>query len=125
MLVILVSRERGRDIWVFSQPKKPKDQQGFKTKDTERLDSQNMRDVQLTEYEKRKRQMKELDSQDSPARQQDMPESEDEDENDEITAVQSQPPTDEETIVNPNFIHHYQFAAVPSLHSSTTSSRSG
>ena len=47
-------------IFRISNAKKPKDTE-FKAKDAENLDKQNMRDVQLSEYEKRKRQMKELD----------------------------------------------------------------
>lgn len=92
--------------WVrISNAKKPKDTE-FKAKDAENLDKQNMRDVQLSEYEKRKRQMKELDNQQEEPPDDHLDESDDGGELDEITAVQSQP-LEEETIVNPNFIHHY------------------
>ncbi|KAL5251333.1 hypothetical protein ACHWQZ_G016880 [Mnemiopsis leidyi] len=89
----------------ISNAKKPKDTE-FKAKDAENLDKQNMRDVQLSEYEKRKRQMKELDNQQEEPPDDHLDESDDGGELDEITAVQSQP-LEEETIVNPNFIHHY------------------
>ena len=49
-----------KDCFRISNAKKPKETE-FKAKDAENLDKQNMRDVQLSEYEKRKRQMKELD----------------------------------------------------------------
>jgi len=92
--------------WIrISNAKKPKDTE-FKAKGTENLDKQNMRDVQLSEYEKRKRQMKELDNQQEEPPDGNADESDDGGELDEITAVQSQP-LEEETIVNPNFIHHY------------------
>ncbi|XP_063687373.1 uncharacterized protein LOC134820728 isoform X1 [Bolinopsis microptera] len=92
--------------WIrISNAKKPKDTE-FKAKDAENLDKQNMRDVQLSEYEKRKRQMKELDNQQEEPPDDQLDESDDGGELDEITAVQSQP-LEEETIVNPNFIHHY------------------
>jgi len=92
--------------WIrISNAKKPKETE-FKAKDAENLDKQNMRDVQLSEYEKRKRQMKELDNQQEEPPDDQLDESDDGGELDEITAVQSQP-LEEETIVNPNFIHHY------------------
>lgn len=77
-----------------------------RTKDTASLDKRNMRDVQLSEYEKRKRQMMELDDQPDELPENEIPDSDDGGDLDEITAVQSQP-LEEETIVNPNFIHHY------------------
>ena len=43
-----------------SQPRQNKDSE-FKSTDIKDLDTRNLRDVQLTEYEKRKAQMKELD----------------------------------------------------------------
>jgi len=92
-------------VRVFSTPKKPKESD-LKSKETETLDKRNMRDVQLTEYEKRKRQMKEMDNTPEEPAENGAEESDDGGELDEITAIQSQP-LEEETIVNPNFIHHY------------------
>ena len=47
-----------------------------------------------------------ISSEEDKEQEEDDNDSESEDDIDEITAVQSQP-LDEETIVNPNFIHHY------------------
>lgn len=94
-------------VRIFSAPKKAgKECSEFKSKDAENLDKRNMRDVQLTEYEKRKRQMKELDNQQEEVPENGVEESDNDGELDEITAVQSQP-LEEETIVNPHFMHHY------------------
>lgn len=92
-------------VRVFSHRRSEKDAE-TKAKDAENLDKRNMRDVQLSEYAKRKRQMQELDNEEDKEDDEEDNDSESEDDIDEITAVQSQP-LDEETIVNPNFIHHY------------------
>jgi len=87
-----------------SQPRQNKDSE-FKSTDIKDLDTRNLRDVQLTEYEKRKQQMKELDSQQAEGPEEENGnESEDGEEMDEINVVQSEP-VDEETIVNP--MYHY------------------
>lgn len=87
-----------------SQPRQNKDSE-FKSTDIKDLDTRNLRDVQLTEYEKRKAQMKELDSQQAEGPEEENGnESEDGEEMDEINVVQQQP-VDEETIVNP--MYHY------------------
>lgn len=51
-----------KHLFVFriSNGRKQKDSE-FKAREVENLDKQNLRDAQLSEYEKRKRQMKELD----------------------------------------------------------------